>query len=90
MKSDRKAPLDGPHKELFADGGLSGEGRIKAGKRHGKWTFYYKSGGPKSASYNLGIYVEDKDLPKNFELPIFLMNEGMSIWVGHARMQGAS
>jgi antitoxin component YwqK of YwqJK toxin-antitoxin module len=48
MKSSRESPLNGPHKELFADGGLSGEGRLNDGKRHGKWTFYYKSGGLKA------------------------------------------
>ena len=45
MKPTIKPRPNGPHKELFSDGGLSGEGRLKNGKRHGKWTFYYKSGG---------------------------------------------
>ncbi|MCX7174548.1 MAG: DUF1801 domain-containing protein [Proteobacteria bacterium] len=54
MKSDKTAPVDGPHKELFADGGLSGEGRLKAGKRHGKWTFYYKNVGIKA----VGKYID--------------------------------
>ena len=48
MKSAKAAPLNGPHKELFADGGLSGEGRTKGGKRHGKWTWYHKNGGLKA------------------------------------------
>lgn len=48
MKSAKATPVSGPHKELFSDGGLSGEGRVKAGKRHGKWTWYYKNGGLKA------------------------------------------
>jgi antitoxin component YwqK of YwqJK toxin-antitoxin module len=48
MKSAKATPLNGPHKELFADGGLSGEGRVKNGKRHGKWTWYYKNCGLKA------------------------------------------
>lgn len=35
MKQESEHPLDGPHKELFADGKLSGEGRFKNCKRHG-------------------------------------------------------
>lgn len=54
MKSAKATPLDGPHKELFADGGLSGEGRVRDGKRHGKWTWYYKNGGLKA----VGAYAE--------------------------------
>jgi len=37
------AQLNGPHKELFADGNLSGQGLVKDGKRHGKWTWHYKN-----------------------------------------------
>jgi MORN repeat variant len=48
MMSTRSTPLNGPHQELFADGSLSGEGRLKDGKRHGKWTWYYKNGGLKA------------------------------------------
>src|SRR4051812_29880663 len=48
MKPTNKPPLNGPHKELFADGTRSGEGRFKHGKRHGKWAFYYKGGGLKA------------------------------------------
>jgi len=43
MKSSNKQPLNGPHKELFAGGALSGEGQFKDGKRHGKWKFYYRT-----------------------------------------------
>ncbi len=32
------------NQELFTDGGVSGEGQMKDGKRHGIWTFYYKNG----------------------------------------------
>ena len=38
MKSVKTKPLNGPHRELFVGGGLSGEGLVKDGKRHGKWT----------------------------------------------------
>ena len=48
MKSAEPTPLNGPHKELFGDGSLSGEGRVKDGKRHGKWTWYHKNGGLKA------------------------------------------
>ena len=48
MKLTSKPPLNGPRKVLFADGTLSGEGCFKEGKRHGKWTFYYKGGGLKA------------------------------------------
>jgi MORN repeat protein len=54
MKSSNKPPLNGPHKELFADGGLSGEGRFKDGRRHGQWTFYYKGGGLKAVGKYVG------------------------------------
>ena len=54
MRSVSKASPDGPSKELFADGKLSGHGRLKAGKRHGRWAFYYKSGGKKA----VGKYVD--------------------------------
>lgn len=40
-------------KEFFADGSVSGAGKLKAGKRHGKWTFYFKNGGIKA----VGKYV---------------------------------
>src|SRR5262249_59795719 len=53
MKASKKPPADGPHKELFADGGLSGKGRFKNAKRHGKWQFYYRNGKPKA----IGKYV---------------------------------
>ena len=43
MKSSSKK-TDGPTKELFTDGGLSGEGHLKAGKRHGKWQWFYRNG----------------------------------------------
>jgi len=48
MKSSKTKMLSGPSRELFADGGLSGEGRMKNGKRHGNWKFYYRSGGMKA------------------------------------------
>lgn len=48
MKLAKATPLNGTHKELFADGSLSGEGPVKNGKRHGKWTWYYKYGGLKA------------------------------------------
>jgi antitoxin component YwqK of YwqJK toxin-antitoxin module len=48
MKSPKATPLNGPHRELFADRSLSGDGPIKDGKRHGKWTWYYKIGGLKA------------------------------------------
>ena len=35
MKKVSLQTADGPTKELFADGTVSGEGRVKAGKRHG-------------------------------------------------------
>ena len=33
MKSVKTKPLNGPHKKRFVDGALSGEGRVKDGKR---------------------------------------------------------
>ena len=42
------------HQELFANGDLSGEGRMLNGKRHGPWKFYYKSGVLKAT----GAYLE--------------------------------
>lgn len=42
MKPPSTGLLNGSHKELFADGGPSGEGQLNNGKRHGKWKFYYK------------------------------------------------
>jgi addiction module HigA family antidote len=54
MESDKTALLNGPRQELFTDGGLSGEGRLKSGKRHGKWTFYDKSGSKKA----VGKYLD--------------------------------
>lgn len=36
------------YKETFTNGSLSGEGNLRDGKRHGKWTWYYKSGGLKA------------------------------------------
>jgi hypothetical protein len=39
MKSTNKSPLNGPHKEIFSDGTLSGEGRFKGGKRPGKVSY---------------------------------------------------
>jgi antitoxin component YwqK of YwqJK toxin-antitoxin module len=55
MKAGKTSPSgNGPHQELFADGGLSGEGSLKTGKRHGPWTFYFKSGGKKAT----GRYLE--------------------------------
>ena len=48
MKPAKSTPLNGPHRELFADGDVSGEGRVKDGKRHGKWTWYHKNGGLKA------------------------------------------
>ncbi len=53
MKASDKRPADGAHKELFADGGLSGKGLFKNGKRYGKWQFYYRNGKPKA----IGKYV---------------------------------
>ncbi|MCX7419964.1 MAG: hypothetical protein NT013_10550 [Planctomycetia bacterium] len=53
MKKQTKTPADGPHKELFSDGTLSGEERFKDGKRHGKWKFYLRNGQLKTA----GKYV---------------------------------
>jgi antitoxin component YwqK of YwqJK toxin-antitoxin module len=47
--SAKSTPLNGPHKERFADGAVSGEGRVKDGARHGKWTWYSKNGGLKAA-----------------------------------------
>src|SRR5262249_26634318 len=44
MKKAHVQPTDGPHKEFFAGGELSGEGRIRNGKRHGQWKFYYRNG----------------------------------------------
>jgi hypothetical protein len=41
-------------------------------KKQVEFLAYYKKGGPKTASYNLGIYVQDVQLPDAFELPIFL------------------
>ena len=52
--STKTTPLNGPHKELFSDGGLSGQGRTKDGNRHGKWTWYYKSGGLKAVGKYAG------------------------------------
>ena len=54
MKSSNKEQLNGHHKELFTNGGLSGEGRMKNGKRHGKWKFYYQNGVVKA----IGEYVD--------------------------------
>jgi antitoxin component YwqK of YwqJK toxin-antitoxin module len=44
MTSSNTELLNGQHKELFTNGGLSGEGQIKNGKHHGKWKFYYQNG----------------------------------------------
>src|SRR5688572_14571960 len=45
MKKKTAEPIaDGPHKEYFAGGELSAEGRIRNGKRHGKWKYYYVNG----------------------------------------------
>jgi antitoxin component YwqK of YwqJK toxin-antitoxin module len=54
LKSTNKPPLNGPQKELFADGTLSGEGNFENGNRNGQWTFYYKSGGRKA----FGTYAD--------------------------------
>ena len=54
MKSSNKEQLNGHHKELFTNGGLSGEGRMKNGKRHGKWKFYFRNGVVKA----IGKYVD--------------------------------
>ena len=54
MKKQTTTPSDGPHKELFADGNVSGEGRFKDGKRHGKWKLYLRNGQLKAT----GKYVE--------------------------------
>lgn len=43
-----------PARELFADGSLSGEGRMLNGKRHGPWKFTYKNGVLKAT----GVYLE--------------------------------
>ena len=48
MKRSTKLPPDGPHKEFFAGGALSAEGRIRNGKRHGKWKYYFRNGKPKA------------------------------------------
>ncbi len=56
MKKQTKVPPDGLHQELFADGTVSGEGRIKDGKRHGKWKFYLRNGQLKAqGKYVAGI-----------------------------------
>ena len=44
MKKAPAKPADGPHKELFAGGELSGEGRFQNGKRNGHWEFYHRNG----------------------------------------------
>jgi antitoxin component YwqK of YwqJK toxin-antitoxin module len=54
MKQKPERPLDGPQKELFADGSLSGEGRFKNGTRHGRWTFFYRNGTKKAAGKYAG------------------------------------
>ncbi len=48
MKKTSLQTADGPTKELFADGTVSGEGKMKSGKRHGKWKFYYRNGQTKA------------------------------------------
>jgi antitoxin component YwqK of YwqJK toxin-antitoxin module len=44
MKKSNDHPVDGPHKEYFAGGELSAEGRYKDGKKVGEWKVYDKSG----------------------------------------------
>lgn len=53
MKKSHGHPVDGPHKEYFAGGKLSAEGRFKDGKRHGTWKYYYRNGELKA----VGKYV---------------------------------
>ena len=48
MKKTSLQTVDGPTKELFADGTVSGEGKMKSGKRHGKWKFYLRNGQTKA------------------------------------------
>ena len=48
MKKISLPTNDGPTQELFADGTVSGEGKMKSGKRHGKWKFYYRNGQTKA------------------------------------------
>lgn len=47
-------PQDGSHRELFADGTLSGEGTYWGGRKHGRWEYWYKSGQRKA----VGEYLE--------------------------------
>ena len=44
MKRSSHQPLDGPHKEFFAGGKLSAQGRFKNGKQVGVWMRYYNNG----------------------------------------------
>jgi antitoxin component YwqK of YwqJK toxin-antitoxin module len=43
MKEALDDTVDGPHRDHFAGGELSAEGRFKAGKRHGMWKYYYRN-----------------------------------------------
>lgn len=54
MKKSLTAPKDGPHKELFAGGKVSGEGHLRNGKRQGAWKFYHLNGKLKA----VGKYVD--------------------------------
>ena len=42
--SSGSVPGDGITRTFFADGGLSSEGPIVAGKKHGEWKYYLKNG----------------------------------------------
>jgi antitoxin component YwqK of YwqJK toxin-antitoxin module len=53
MKSNAH-PANGPHREYFADGKLSAQGRFKKGKRHGLWKYYYRNAVLKA----VGKYVD--------------------------------
>src|SRR3954468_14584064 len=49
----KKSPKDGPHKEMFAGGKVSGEG-LRNGQRQGPWKFYHLNGKLKA----VGKYVD--------------------------------
>jgi antitoxin component YwqK of YwqJK toxin-antitoxin module len=62
MKESRGEGVDGPQREYFAGGELSGEGRFRNGKRHGNWKFYHRNGRQKAT----GKYL-DGDLYGHWE-----------------------
>src|SRR5262249_4931054 len=43
MKKVHRQAVDGPQKEYFTGGELSGEGRFRNGKRNGQWKLYYRN-----------------------------------------------